>query len=268
MVVVCDFKQKRRAGAVDAPQRIVSLVPSHTESLHDLGVADRVVGRTRFCIAPAPWVDGIPHVGGTKDASLAKILALHPDLVLADKDENPKSLVDDLQAAGVEVLWSGIDSVADAADWLVELARKCGVPEAGMAAATDIRGAIEECAGLEPLPVFCPIWHAPWMTFDGSAYPSAMLAAAGFRNVFADHAGPKYFEVDAAAVAASGAAWALLPTEPFPFHKQLDAVDTGLLGDAGKEGRVHVIDGEALTWFGTRTAPGLRELARVRRALA
>lgn len=245
-----------------APRRIVSLVPSHTESLHDLGLADRVVGRTRFCIHPAPWVEGVPHVGGTKDASLEKILALRPDLVVADKDENPKALVDALGEAGVEVLWSEIDTVPDAADFLVRLGGICGVPDAGRAAAADIGAALREVATTAPpLPVFVPIWHDPWMTFDATAYPHAVLDAVGARNVFGDHAGAKYFQVTDAEVAASDAAWTMLPTEPYPFHKRRDAVDTSGLGASGGPGRVHVIDGEALTWFGVRTAPGLRLLA-------
>ena len=258
--------------ADDAPRRIVSLVPSHTESLHDLGLADRVVGRTRFCIHPEPWVSGLPAVGGTKDAKLERILALEPDLVVADKDENPKALVDALEAAGVPVLWSEIDSVADAAAFLEELGEACGVPDtARMAAQATLRTLMEarQAAFGREVPVFCPIWHAPWMTFDRTAYPHAMLEAVGLANVFAagsrgeGQAGRKYFEVGEAEVAASGALWTLLPTEPFPFHKRRDAVATAGLGPAGRPDHVRIVDGEALTWFGTRTVRGLRELGRV-----
>lgn len=249
------------------PSRIVSLVPSHTETLHALGLASRVVGRTRFCIHPGPWVGTVPAVGGTKDAKLESILALRPDLVVADKDENPKALVAGLQAAGVEVLWSEIDTVPDAATFVERLAQRCGVPEAGAREAAAIHLAVRDVAGAGGgVAVFCPIWHAPWMTFGRTAYPSAVLEAVGLRNAFAAHAGPKYFEVGAGEVALSAAEWTLLPTEPFPFHRK--PVDTSLLGRAGQADRVRVIDGEALTWFGVRTAPGLRELARVARELA
>ena len=268
---------------VDAPTRIVSLVPSHTETLHDLGLADRVVGRTRFCIHPSPWVDSIPAVGGTKDARLDRILALEPQLVVADKDENPKRLVDGLQEAGVEVLWSEIDTVHDAAAFIEELGTACGVPEAARIAAESTLRTLMEVGQAwrgdgahAPVPVFCPIWHNPWMTFDRTAYPSAMLEAVGLRNVFADGLGgaratsqqgehQKYFQVEAAHVAASDARWTLLPTEPFPFHRK--TVATADLGPCGAPERVVVIDGEALTWFGTRTQRGLRELARVAQSL-
>ncbi len=238
--------------------RVVSLVPSHTESLHDMGFADDVVGRTRFCIFPSPWVDSIPHVGGTKDADLDKILALAPDLVVVDKDENPLALVEALQANGVDVLHSEIDTVQDAADFLVALAERMGHRAAGEAAAATIHDALNEVGG-EPIPVWCPIWHDPWMTFDSSAYPHAMLEAVGLINAFGDHEGSKYFEVDADAIRGSGAAWTLLPTEPFPFHKRQQAIDWAPLGRLGERRRI--IDGEALTWFGTRTASGLRTLA-------
>lgn len=254
-------------GVVADPRRIVSLVPSHTESLHDLGLGDRVVGRTRFCIHPSPWVDSIPSVGGTKDAKLERILDLRPDLVVADKDENPKALVDALQQAGVAVLWSEIDSVPDAAAFLEELGEACGVPDTGhVVAQATLRTLMDvgqDRGGAGPVPVFCPIWHAPWMTFDGTAYPSAMLEAVGLANVFASHAGPKYFEVAATDVVSSGARWALLPTEPFPFHRMRAQVDTAALGPCGRPERVRIVDGEALTWFGTRTVRGLRELAHM-----
>lgn len=254
----------------DAPRRIVSLVPSHTETLHALGLADRVVGRTRFCIHPSPWVDSLPSVGGTKDAKLDKIMALKPDLVVADKDENPKALVDSLVASGVQVIWSDIASVPDAAAFVQRLGKACGPDAATRAdvAAADIHKAVEGARGAgHRMPVFCPIWYDPWMTFDKTAYPSAMLAAVGLRNAFADHEGARYFEVTPEQVAKSGAQWTLLPTEPYPFHKRRDAVDTAPLGPAGREGRVREIDGEALTWFGVRTAAGLRELGAVARAL-
>ncbi len=278
-----------------APHRIVSLVPSHTETLHDLGLAGRVVGRTRFCIHPAPWVDAIPTVGGTKDVKLERILELKPDLVVCDKDENPKALVDALLAAGVEVLWSDIGAVADAAAFIEELGAACGAPEAGRIAAENTlrtllevrqawqtprgppsqgegrggdeggRGGRGGSGAAAPLPVFCPIWHDPWMTFDHTAYPSAMLEAVGLHNVFAHHVGAKYFQVEARDVAASGAHWTLLPSEPYPFHRK--AVPTSDLGPCGAPAWVKHIDGEALTWFGTRTQRGLRELQRVAQGL-
>lgn len=251
-----------------APRRIVSLVPSHTETLHDLGLADRVVGRTRFCIHPSPWVDAIPTVGGTKDAKAERILALQPDLVVCDKDENPKALVEGLQAAGVPVVWSEIDDVAAAAAFIERLGALCGVPEAArIAAESTLRTLLEvrPPPSAPAIPVFCPIWHNPWMTFDGSAYPSAMLEAVGLRNAFAAHEGERYFQVEPREVAASGAAWTLLPTEPFPFHRK--PVPTSDLGPCGQPARVKVVDGEALTWFGTRTARGLREMQRVAQSL-
>lgn len=249
--------------------RIVSLVPSHTESLHSLGAGDEVVGRTRFCIAPSPWVDQVPSVGGTKDADLDKILRLRPDLVVADKDENPKALVEQLEAQGVEVLWSAIETIEDAAAFLGRLGARVGRGDAGAATAAQIRAAQAEVEGAgEGARVFVPIWYEPWMTFDRTAYPHAMLEAVGLRNVFAGHAGPKYFEVEGIDVARASAQWTLLPTEPYPFHRRIQAVDTGPLGPAGQEGRVRVIDGEALTWFGVRTAPGLRTLAETARELA
>lgn len=255
-------EQVRTVPRGDVPQRIVSLVPSHTESLYDLGLPDRVVGRTRFCVHPKPWVDSIPVVGGTKDAKLKRILELKPDLVLADKDENPKALIESLEDAGVAVLWSEIDSVPDAAQFLEQLGERCGVPDtAHLVAESILRTLLQVHNASEPvLPVFCPVWYAPWMTFNRTSYCHAMLEAAGLHNVFGDADGTKYFEIAADDVAQSEAEWTLLPTEPYPFHKRREEVVTSDLGRAGGPGRVRIIDGEALTWFGTRTLRGLREM--------
>jgi ABC-type Fe3+-hydroxamate transport system substrate-binding protein len=226
--------------------RIVSLVPSHTESLFELGVGDLVVGRTRYCIFPEE-VTALPHVGGTKDASAAKILALKPDLVLADKDENPLALVQELEKS-VEVMWSHIETIPDVAAWLERLVDRLDDKRAR----ERLPGFLpEEPAVADAIPIFCPIWH-PWMTFNGTAYPSAMLAAAGLRNVFASQTGDKYFEVTSEQAVAAGAKWALLPTEPYPFHKK--PVSTAQFTGST------IIDGEALTWFGTRTKRGIEVL--------
>ena len=99
------------------------------------------------------------------------------------------------------------------------------------------------------------------MTFDRTAYPHAMLAAVGLQNVFADHAGTKYFETTVDGVAATEAAWTLLPSEPYPFHDRQDKVDVAGLPP------VRLIDGEALTWFGTRTITGLQVLAETAASL-
>ncbi|MHB8634185.1 MAG: helical backbone metal receptor [Thermoplasmatota archaeon] len=244
--------------------RVVSLVPSHTETLFDLGMGPHVVGRTRFCIHPEA-AQAAAVVGGTKDAKAERILALTPDLVVADRDENPKALVETLQGHGIDVLWSDISDVADAAQFVVRLGRRVGADEKARQWADAIEKARAKAAGAGGGErVFCPIWH-PWMTFDQTSYPSAMLAAVGLQNAFAAHQGPRYFPVDDHAVHLSGAAWTLLPTEPFPFHTY--PVPTAGLGAAGRATRVRVIDGEALTWFGTRTAWGLETLAASARQL-
>lgn len=244
------------------PERIVSLVPSHTQTLYDLGLRNRVVGRTRFCIHPKPWVDSLAVVGGTKDAKLERILALKPDLVLADKDENPLALVQALQEAGVEVLWSAIDTVTDVAAFLRRLGQRLGT-DSGEAWARRLE-AFEPARPTAT--VFCPVWHHPWMTFNATSYCHAMLAAVGLQNAFANRTGTKYFEVGASEVAAANPDWILLPTEPFPFHKK--TVDVSDLGPAGQAQRVRVIDGEALTWFGTRTVEGLETLRQTAQNLS
>lgn len=237
--------------------RVVSLVPSHTQSVADLGGANLLVGRTRFCIHPSDVVRSVPAVGGTKDAKMERILATRPDLVLMDEDENPRALYDALVEADIDVLVSRIATMDDAAQFVESLGRRMEL-ETGTSWAKRIRDAAR------PSPyratVFCPIWARPWMTFHRQSYCHDVLLRAGLMNAFGEHPGSKYFEVTPDDVVQSGAEWTLLPSEPFPFHTT--RVSTEKLGACGKQERVRLVDGEALTWFGTRSAAAVLTLRR------
>src|SRR5262245_31455446 len=109
------------------PQRLVSLVPSTTETLAALGVGERVVGRTRYCVRPRPWVDTVPEVGGTKDPDLPAIAALRPDLILVNREENRLEQFPALEA--IAPLWVGFPRDVDGAlQEVVGLAQAVGAP--------------------------------------------------------------------------------------------------------------------------------------------
>ena len=131
------------------PRRIVSLVPSVTEALFALGLGPRVVGATDYCVHPADAVEGLPRVGGTKDVDVEAVARLAPDLVLANREENTRRAVEQIEARGV----------ADA--------------EAQRAAAPPVR-------------VFCPIWRDPWMAVSGDTYIHDLLALCGAENPWRD----------------------------------------------------------------------------------
>jgi ABC-type Fe3+-hydroxamate transport system substrate-binding protein len=234
-----------------APQRIVSLVPSTTETLFDLGLGDRVVGVTRYCVHPAR-VRALPRVGGTKDVRPDRVRALAPDLIVGNCEENTREIFDAL--ADVAPLWAPLPrTVDDALADLLTLGALCGVPDAAAAWHTRIlaaRAALR-ASGRPPTRVAWLIWRRPWMTINRDTFIDAMLREANGVNVFADH--PDRFPViTAAQIAAHAPDLVLLSSEPYPFqgrHVDELAKSTGLPRD-----RIRGADGELASWHGTRMA--------------
>ncbi|WP_428261132.1 helical backbone metal receptor [Haliangium sp.] len=185
------------------PTRVVSLVPSDTETLFALGVGARVVGRTRYCVEPVGRVEHIPVCGGTKDIDVDAVRALAPDLILCNQEENSRAPLETLARDGFAVFVSFPRRAADGVAHLARLARLLGVatePEvralvrrghrvvsaaqhaADSPARSDTAGSAEE----QPLSVFVPIWMDPLMTFSADTFGSDMLTLAGAKNVFWD----------------------------------------------------------------------------------
>ncbi len=272
------------------PRRIVSLVPSDTYSLFRLGAGERVVGRTTYCVEPVEGVAAIPTVGGTKDADVDAVLALAPDLVVANQEENARPALEKLAQRGVNVYVSLPKRVADGVAHLARLARMLGVASDPAAAELIRRGyAIvkdaEQAAAGEPVATFLPIWMDPLMTLGGDTFGSDMLTIAGARNVFADRiryyplaadlgkAEPlpeervagrdvRYPRITLAEVEARAPALVLLPSEPYPFSETEAEVFRELAIPAGADG-VRFCDGADLFWYGARSVdavPRLRAL--------
>lgn len=200
------------------PRRIVSLVPSVTELICDLGAAERLVGVTRFCTEPAAVVAGLPRVGGTKTADCAAIAALRPDLVVMNSEENDRGHFAALEAAGLEIFVSFPTTVAAAARSIERLGRALG---AALAAGRLARHIETTAARLRRNPpatvrIFCPIWRKPWMSFNADTYCHDLLAVAGGTNVCAG-ATERYPVVDLAAIRIADPEVVLLPDEPYPF---------------------------------------------------
>lgn len=243
--------------------RIVSLVPSWSETLWEFGV--RPVAITNFCVRPRAMFDATEKVGGTKDPKVARIAELRPDLVVVNTEENRLPDVEALRAAGLAIHVTGARTVEEAAKEARALGEAVGKPAEGAALAARVDAALAEVRALRrrPLRTFVPIWKRPWMTLNGTTFASDVLAACGFENVAADLA-ERYPDVDEAAIRALRPEAALLPDEPYPFAEKH-------LGDLGAAGiprdRVRLVDGQALTWYGWRTPEGLREVAAVRAAL-
>ena len=241
------------------PARIVSLVPSTTETLFDLGAGDRVVGCTRFCVHP-PAVRALPKVGGTKDADPARVSALRPDLVVGNCEENTRELFDAIEAFAP--LWAAFPRDVDGAlDDLAALGDLIGAaPEAAAlgAAIADARVAARAATAGRTFRYAYLIWREPWMAAGPDTFIAAMLSEVGGVNVLAASAG-RFPELTLAALRDADPDVVLLSSEPFPFrerHRAELADATGL-----PLARFRFVDGEAASWHGSRMRHALPMLA-------
>ena len=227
------------------PQRIVSLVPSLTETLVDLGVEDRIVGVTKFCLHPDHLRREKTRVGGTKGVRVDLILDLQPDLVIANLEENNAQDVMALEIAGVPCWVCDVRTVERAFRLLADLGELVGAGERGRALEQEARSAWEEGraaghggAGRE---VAYAVWRNPWMWAGHDAYIQSVLRWWGW-STWPD--APRYPECDMEAVLESGVEEVLLPSEPFPFKETHRAECLGLTST--------LVDGEMFSWYGSR----------------
>ena len=230
--------------------RVVSLVPSATETLLDLGV--RPVACTRFCEQP-----GIPTVGGTKNPEVAAIVDLAPDLVVINDEENRREDAEALSAAGVALhAWSP-RTVAAVGPGVVALAGMVGVDVPAAFASAAWAAWLDQVApNRVARPVVAFVWRRPWMTLGADTYAASVLAYLGLAVVAAGDADARYPTVTLAAVRAEAPELAILPSEPYPFAaRHVGEVARALPGVA-----VRLVDGRDLLWGGSRTPNALTRL--------
>lgn len=248
------------------PARIVSLVPSLTEALFDLGLGDRVVGVTRWCVHPAAGVARLPKVGGTKDTDVAAVVALAPDLVIANHEENTRRTVEALEAAGIAVWVTYPRTVAEGAAILRQLAELGADPHILRAVVEPVEQAVADAAQTLPaipVRVFCPIWRDPWMSVGADTYADALLRLCGGANVFAERRERRYPIVSLDDVVTAAPEVILLPDEPYAFGPRDVAELRELSTPAADAGRIHCIDGTWVSWYGARIRPALAAIRRL-----
>ncbi len=256
-----------------APRRIVSLVPSLTELLFALGAGDALVAATRYCTDPPERVARLPKVRGTKNPDVGAIVALRPDLVVMNAEENRRDDFVALRDAGLAVLVTEPKSVDDGIALVAELGAAVGRAELGRQLADAQRAGVDavRVAARGATAYFCPIWRKPWMAFNADTYAHDVLRTAGGRNVVADRAG-RYPEVTLDEIAAAAPAIVLLPDEPYRFTtRDLPALaplatvpDLACLATPERAGdRVRFVDGKALSWYGLRIADAVATFARL-----
>ncbi len=257
------------------PQRIVSLVPSDTYSVIALGAIDRLVGRTTYC--ESPEAAAVPTVGGTKDVDVDAVVALAPQLVIANQEENTRPVLEALAAARIPVLVSLPRRVSDGVAHLARLARILGVGDREPARTLIKRGYQLAGSTQTSRRAFVPIWMDPLMTINADTYGADVLAQVGIGNAFGDRLrlyplaadlgkgeaieatgrDVRYPRVTLAEVTARGADLIVLPDEPHAFSVEDEAALRAALPSA----QLVRVSGKDLFWYGAWTIDALDRLA-------
>jgi ABC-type Fe3+-hydroxamate transport system substrate-binding protein len=229
------------------PKRIVSLVPSQTELLFDLGLKDEVVGITKFCIHPKEWFQTKVRVGGTKKVNFEKIRSLAPDLIIANKEENTQQEIEDLQKE-FPVWISDIQNLPQALEMIGSIGELTGKQEAANRivdlAERSFTGLAGQCSKKRVLYL---IWQQPYMSVNQNTFIHDMLDRCGFKNVcetFTD----RYPEITAETIVELQPDLIFLSSEPFPFGEK-HATEFRL---QFPEIKTRLVDGEFFSWYGSR----------------
>lgn len=246
--------------------RIVSLVPSLTELLCELGLRDRLVGRTGFCIHPRDALRDVPRVGGTKDVDLERVRALAPTHVVVNVDENEKPVVERIAELGPEIVVTHPITVDDNLALIESFGERFGARDAASRLADRQRDAMRRLRTrrFAPVDVLYLIWKDPWMSIGCDTFIAHMLRTVAMRSVVLD-AEPRYPAIDDPSIDAQGARVVLLSSEPYRFRERHRAALQRAAGGRGP--LVATIDGEMTSWYGARAIDGLNYLTGYRDAL-
>ena len=227
-------------------RRIVSLVPSQTELLFDLGLDDEVVGITKFCIHPENWLKEKTIIGGTKNFHLDRIKALQPDLIIANKEENTKELVEEL-ALDYPVYISDINNIEDALQMIADVGKLTGKSTLAEDLISDIKNSRNDLSSTNQSKKSCYyfIWKNPWLTVGGDTFINTMIEEAGFISLSKNQT--RYPEIDLDNIDKQPD-FLLLSSEPYPFKQ----VDADFLQTKFPASKIIFVDGTYFSWYGSR----------------
>jgi len=243
------------------PKTIVSLVPSLTELLFDLGLGDRVVGRTRFCTHPKELIQDVPVVGGTKNPRLDKIRDLKPDLIIANREENRQVDVEDIET-DFDVMVTEIGTIDEALFAIHDIGYTCGVQDRAKNLIHDIQLEMEQVPDEPPVSAAYFIWRDPWMTVGSDTYIHSVLSHWNYDNVYADQL--RYPTTTLHELSLKKPKIIFLSSEPYPFkEKHIKEV-----GDVCGSSNIVLVNGEWFSWYGSRMLKSFRNLNTLRKALS
>ena len=229
------------------PKRIISLVPSQTELLYDLGLGDSVAGITKFCVHPAEWFGSKPRVGGTKTVDIDKVKQLQPDLIIANKEENVKEQIEAL-ATICPVYVSDVNNLEEACQMIDQVGM---LTERENGAAIISKNISAKFSRLQQFPksnISCAylIWRKPYMAAGGDTFINNMLQRCGLQNVLANQS--RYPSVSTEDLQKWDCQLLLLSSEPYPFQqKHMDELQSQL-----PQTKIILVDGEMFSWYGSR----------------
>jgi len=226
------------------PQRIISLVPSQTELLADLGLDDRVVGVTKFCVHPEAWIKSKTIIGGTKKFDFDKIKSLQPDLIIGNKEENYQDGIERLQAE-YPVWMSDIITTKDALAMIFQIGELTNVQKQADNVVRQINRAFLRLEKLSPLRTLYLIWKNPWMAAASGTFIHELMRLAGFQNCLDAN---RYPELGVEEINALDPELILLSSEPYPFQqKNVDEIQK-----ICPNAKIILVDGEMFSWYGSR----------------
>lgn len=229
----------------DTPQRIVSLVPSQTEFLFDIGAGSQVCGVTKYCVHPNHAKQNAAIVGGTKNYNLSKIRDLAPDLIIANKEENVKQSIDQLKQE-FPVWTSDVQSLEDAVEMMSELGRMTGHEKRAEEITSDILDKFNNLPKLPPKRTLYMIWKEPYMVVGKGTFIDHLMTRIGLINI-ASHMS-RYPSLSDMEIRDLNPELILLSSEPYPF-KEEHAEELSYLC---KNSSIKLVDGEYFSWYGSR----------------
>jgi len=228
------------------PKRIISVVPSQTELLHDLGLDLEVIGITKFCVHPKKWHEEKIKIGGTKSLHLEKIIELKPDLIIANKEENTQSDIEYL--AQYFPIWiSDIKTLKDAQNMILQVGELTGKATLAKEIVSKINTEFDSLSqNKKPKKVAYLIWRNPWMTVGNDTFIHDMICRLGWQNVFENEI--RYPETSLETIAQLTPELILLSSEPYPFQeKHIAEIQKQIPNE-----QIILVDGEMFSWYGSR----------------
>lgn len=227
------------------PKRIVSLVPSQSELLWDLGLKDELVGITKFCIHPAEMFNSVTRVGGTKALDIEKIRSLHPDLIIGNKEENEKSQIE-LLSKEFNVWMSDINNLSEAIQAIELIGHLTHKEEKAQMIVQDIKRSFETLPQVNKSVLYF-IWKNPYMAVGKNTFIGDLLYRLGLKNALQD-AKLRYPELSIDEIKNLNPEFIFLSSEPYPFQEK----HVKELQELVPNTQIILVDGEMFSWYGSR----------------